>query len=122
MSQHGHLFLRLLVVEIPLSSTFSVSPVFSERSSPPSPESCLVKRSRPSDLFLSSGVEDPGGSVSYLADMLDQRTDSLLGLRRARRTRPAASRGAPTEDGAQPETTGTGNAFEIIDNNITYLQ
>jgi hypothetical protein len=83
-------------LEVPLSPPFSVSPT--------SLESSASKRARPADLILSGGgAKFASGSVKHtggdsLTDVLMQRTEMLLGHRRAgKRTAPPAGSGDPLE-------------------------
>jgi hypothetical protein len=109
ISKLGMVFLR---VGQPLTERFSLfkaelavslSPPFSV--SPTSPlESSASKRARPADLILSGGgAKFASGSVKHtggesLTDVLMQRTEMLLGHRRAgKRTAPPAASGDPLE-------------------------
>jgi hypothetical protein len=108
-SKNGVVFLRVGQPYIEQFSLFkaelevSLSPPFSV--SPTSPlESSASKRARPSDLTLSGGgakfasenVKHTGGES--LTDVLMQRTEMLLGNRRAgKRTAPPADSGNPLE-------------------------
>jgi hypothetical protein len=93
--QNGFLFFTA-ELEVSLSPPFSVSPT--------SLESSASKRARPADLILSGGgatfadgrVKLTGGES--LTDVLMQRTEMLLGHRRAgKRTAPPAGSGNPLE-------------------------
>jgi hypothetical protein len=92
-------------LEIPLSPPFSISPT--------SLESSASKRARPAHLILSGGGEKfASGHVKHtggesLTDVLMQRTEMLLGNRRAgKRTAPPAGSGNPLELTEWPTASG----------------
>jgi hypothetical protein len=93
-------------LEVSLSPPFSVSPTSSL-------ESSASKRARPADLILSGGgAKFASGNVKHtggdsLSDVLMQRTEMLLGHRRAgKRTAPPAGSGDPLELTEWPAVSG----------------
>ncbi len=101
-------------LEVSLSPPFSVSPTTSPL------ESSASKRARPADLFLSGGgAKFACGSVKHtggdsLTNVLMQRTEMLLGHRRAgKRTASPAGSGNPLEVTEWPAVGG--NPLEVTE-------